>query len=606
MESLLRIGASNALAACALALLAAAAGRFCRRPAVVHSLWLIVLLKLVTPPVLPIRLLPSFQASPAAPVSLTVAADPGATSPPAQADPSRDDDLADPIVEEEAGPAPVSPAPESPEVSDLSPAPAAPASAVAPFPWAGALLLLWAVGSAAWFVLAGLRAYRFARLLRFAEAAPPWLQARAEELAARLGLARCPAVRLVPGHLSPMLWALGGPPRVFLPAGLLGRLDPAQQDALLAHELAHLRRRDHWVRGLEMLVTVLYWWHPVAWWARRELREAEEQCCDAWVLWALPGAHKTYALALVETVDFLSQARSPLPQGASGIGQVQHLRRRITMIMRGTTPRALTWAGGLAVFALGAVLLPLLPTWERTQAADPITKEEKEDLKLANGAKAQEGADKTRADLDALKAHAQLELYRAQMQQAQAQYQAAIANLKAAEAALAEAKKKADAAQAQPPSAKPRKVTIIIEGEDGKVQRIEVPSDRVSVLGTFGYRPAYVARTDGTITYPPAGVVVGQHAPPVKQEYEKRLADLEQELKQVRHELDALKRQGQQHQLMPYLPPQPQRGNFFQPAAPTAPLTAPAAEATPAPVAPENRTPAARTTTAPPATPAKP
>ncbi|HJT78362.1 MAG TPA: hypothetical protein VJ739_14255, partial [Gemmataceae bacterium] len=66
MDSLLRLGASNALAACALALLAAAAGRFCRRPALMHGLWLIVLLKMVTPPVLPVRLLPDFQAVPAA------------------------------------------------------------------------------------------------------------------------------------------------------------------------------------------------------------------------------------------------------------------------------------------------------------------------------------------------------------------------------------------------------------------------------------------------------------------------------------------------------------------------------------------------------------
>src|SRR5262249_29387224 len=136
---------------------------------------------------------------------------------------------------------------------------------------------------------------------------------------------------------------------------------------LLAHELAHLRRRDQWVRILELLTTGLYWWLPILWWARRELEEAEEQCCDAWVLWALPGSGRTYALGLVETVDFLSGVRPARPLLASGFGQVQSLKRRITMIMSGTTSRSLTWTGLLAVLGLGVALLPLVPTWAQTR-----------------------------------------------------------------------------------------------------------------------------------------------------------------------------------------------------------------------------------------------
>src|SRR5205823_693173 len=124
-----------------------------------------------------------------------------------------------------------------------------------------------------------------------------------------------------------------------------------------------------WVRLLELAVTALYWWHPAVWWARRELREAEEQCCDAWVVWALPQARRTYALALVETVDFLSGAPAALPSAASGVGPVDDLRKRVTMIMRGTTPRALTWAGNLVVLGVAA-LLPVLPTWAQEDDRD--------------------------------------------------------------------------------------------------------------------------------------------------------------------------------------------------------------------------------------------
>src|SRR5260370_6476601 len=110
-----------------------------------------------------------------------------------------------------------------------------------------------------------------------------------------------------------------------------------------------------------MLATSLFWWHPILWLARHELREAEEQCCDAWVVWALPGAGRIYALALVETLDFLSETRTPLPSAASGLGHVRDLRRRLSMVMRGKTPPQLGWRGFAGVVGAAVLLLPLLP-----------------------------------------------------------------------------------------------------------------------------------------------------------------------------------------------------------------------------------------------------
>src|SRR5205823_2639626 len=180
---------------------------------------------------------------------------------------------------------------------------------------------------------------RFQKLLRCARPASREDRDLVHDLAKRLGLSRCPDLLLVPGTVSPMLWALGTKARLYVPAVLWQTLDTRQRAALLVHELAHWRRRDHWVRILELFSTSLYWWHPVVWWARRELREAEEQCCDAWVVWALPGSAETYASALIEAVSYLSRARSALPLAASGIGHMQLLKRRLTMIMHGTTPR---------------------------------------------------------------------------------------------------------------------------------------------------------------------------------------------------------------------------------------------------------------------------
>ena len=100
------------------------------------------------------------------------------------------------------------------------------------------------------------------------------------------------------------------------PADLLARLDADQRDALLAHELAHVGRRDHWVRWAELVAVCLYWWYPLAWWARRRLQAHEEECCDAWVAAEL--SPRAYATAILETIDFLSGAAVPAMTSAAG------------------------------------------------------------------------------------------------------------------------------------------------------------------------------------------------------------------------------------------------------------------------------------------------
>jgi beta-lactamase regulating signal transducer with metallopeptidase domain len=366
METLLHIGLGNALAAGVLAVLAGGVTYACRRPALSHSLWLLVLLKLLMPPFLffPVSWPgpEASEATPSAPAAESWAA-------------SSQSAAAGPVVMPAPQGTPGHPPPlnahagaersviRKPEPL-LNPAPPTTEN----LPWRPALVLLWLAGCLVWWAVAGWRIARFQRWLRSARPAPPALQEQAQQLARRLGLAHCPCIGLISAPVSPLLWALGKTPHLLLPAGLWERLGPDQQLTLLAHELAHLRRRDHWVRRLELVVAGLYWWHPVVWWAMHQLREAEEQCCDAWVVWALPEAAGAYATALVETVAFLSRTRSPLPVTASGIGHVQSLKRRLTMILRGTPPRALSGAGLLAVLGLGALLLPLLPSRAETPA----------------------------------------------------------------------------------------------------------------------------------------------------------------------------------------------------------------------------------------------
>jgi beta-lactamase regulating signal transducer with metallopeptidase domain len=427
VNDLLEIGLSNALAAAVLALIAVAVGAVCRRPALIHGLWLLVLLKLVTPPLARIPVAWPAPTESAAHESLS----PGSEAPPM-------------LAEIEERPAPLAaaeqptrvfvvPDEESDEPSlPAEAAPVAPATAES-FPWPRLLLALWPVGSLCWFALALVRLGRFGRLLRFARPVPAALQDRTRRLASCLDLVLCPRVELLPGRIAPMLWAVGGSPRLFLPTDLLDAVDDAQMDTLLVHELAHLRRRDHWVRALEFLVMGLYWWHPVVWYARRALREAEEQCCDAWVVSTLPGAGRTYASALIDTLDFLSTTQPAVPPLASGLGQVADLKRRLTMIMRGTTPRALSWPGCLAVLGVAAFFLPLLPAVQ-AQAPDKEEAEKKALTRALDDKIGQVQLDDAKKQL--AEAEAQLKTQQARLEQARAQLRLAAeqARLQEAEA----------------------------------------------------------------------------------------------------------------------------------------------------------------------------
>jgi hypothetical protein len=139
----------------------------------------------------------------------------------------------------------------------------------------------------------------------------------------------------------------------------LSQLSPDQQTSLLAHELAHLRRGDHWVRWFELVVTALFWWHPVVWWARRELHRAGDQCCDAWVLWAFPKHARSYAEALLKTIDYLAEAGPSVPPVASTVGQAHFLERRLHMILRHVPNKDLTRASQLLLLAAAALVLPI-------------------------------------------------------------------------------------------------------------------------------------------------------------------------------------------------------------------------------------------------------
>ena len=146
----------------------------------------------------------------------------------------------------------------------------------------------WLAGAVMCALVAVRRIVRFERMLRNTLPASARLQQLALEITRKFGISQVPDLRYVEWVETPLLWCAGHRPTIVLPMGLLRELDEQQAAMILAHELGHLRRRDHWVRALELLISTLYWWNPLVWMIRRRIHQAEDLCCDAWVGRAFP------------------------------------------------------------------------------------------------------------------------------------------------------------------------------------------------------------------------------------------------------------------------------------------------------------------------------
>jgi len=391
VETIFQICLSNSLVALVLAVLATGVAAVGRRPALVHALWVLVLVKLVTPPLVSVsslsatvralRSAPETQSGKPREYDTWRYRERSKSAAAAAASSSRQLEVARPATGVPGGMArlvakaaeinakPLLQASTTPQRTTTATlltrlgellrrvVTSTPSSSQA---WA---LAFWLGIALLWWGLTAIRLRKFRRLLRSASLVSAEVQDQTRSLATRLGLRRVPEVWLVPSAIPPMLWALGTRPRLLVPAALLARLGADQQAALLVHELAHMKRRDHWIRLLEIGVTGLHWWNPLVWWSKRALREAEEQCCDAWVVWALPGSARSYASTILDTVEYLAEAPNLDPLAGTALTSATQLRRRLIQILRGSTSKHLSWTATMTLVGLTFVVLSMGPAY---------------------------------------------------------------------------------------------------------------------------------------------------------------------------------------------------------------------------------------------------
>ncbi len=330
---------SNVLFAGALALLALGLTRIWRSPHLAHALALLVLLKLVTPPL--VHLPWPFQQGQAesnGPVEEEIS-------------PVR---IATEEITENESPSLTS---SSPSHEVLSP----PTWRFARPSWSSVLITFWASGFVLVIAGAARRHQRLQQIVEGSRKAEPDVQERTRSLSAQLGLRGCPEVLISDQRLSPLVSAGFKRSVILLPESLLTTFDSGQLTTVLAHELAHIRRRDHWVRRFEWLVMSIHWWNPVAWWASRRLHQAEEECCDALVIWALPDQRRSYGAALLKTVEFLTEEKTAIPATGHAFGSFP-FTKRIENIMKKQTNHSMSGAARSIVLLLGIAVLPFAST----------------------------------------------------------------------------------------------------------------------------------------------------------------------------------------------------------------------------------------------------
>lgn len=331
--------ATNAIAATALLGLGLLADRFLHWPAVRHLVWVAVLLQLLLPSVVAIGVsLP--EPRPVDAAAVTAGAGPAPSSAGAEAS------LAQTV-----------------QATRTVQATQTTQSGVVSL--ATALVAIELTGAALFLGLASTRLRRMAQLLRATEPAPDSLEQRARRLADRLRLRRLPRLRVTDERIVPMLVALPIP-TIVLSRPLVEALGSDEIDALLCHELAHVKRGDAWLRPVEMLATALYWWLPTLWVARRRLRRAEEAACDSVVVSVDPASKRAYAEGLLRTIELTTPVQpSTLVTGSA---DSRHIKERIAMILDSSDKQA---PRGVLRFAVAVAAIAVLvgPAWSPAQPA---------------------------------------------------------------------------------------------------------------------------------------------------------------------------------------------------------------------------------------------
>jgi uncharacterized protein (TIGR03435 family) len=162
-------------------------------------------------------------------------------------------------------------------------------------------------------------------------------------------------------------------PVLLWPRAVSEHLDDAHLEAVIAHELCHVRRRDNLAAVMHMLVEAVFWFHPLVWWIGAQLIAERERACDEAVIEL--GSHRhTYAESILKVCEFCLSSPLTCVSGVTG----SDLKKRMVQIMTDRVVRKLNFARKLLLWTAAclAIALPIafgLLNVTPTRAESPLS-----------------------------------------------------------------------------------------------------------------------------------------------------------------------------------------------------------------------------------------
>ncbi|MEM7456180.1 MAG: M56 family metallopeptidase [Planctomycetota bacterium] len=325
------------------------------RPHLAHALWLVVLIKCVTPPV---------WASPASPFSwiqlqqsshLTRVQDTGLRQTVEEDNANRNPD--DTIVvnfdfdlNEEAGDAgAISPADRPPMTRQ---------SDAIPISWYVLLRALWLGGAIVGLIYTLWRLAIFLRWTRRCRIVPcENVDNAAARLSRRLGLRRQVGVRVLDRPVGPVVVGIFKP-TILLPHSIVRNASAEKLEMLLAHELIHVRRGDLWWAMLQTIAGCLFWFHPLVRIAVQMVTRESERSCDEETVASLGCTPASYARGLLDVLEQKQRLRvAPALPGVRPVDITSARLERVMKLGHGSHKRTPLWVW-MVMVVCGAITLP--------------------------------------------------------------------------------------------------------------------------------------------------------------------------------------------------------------------------------------------------------
>lgn len=232
------------------------------------------------------------------------------------------------------------------------------------------IVLVWSLFFLYHFIrlLAGLNYIHRLRYTALQDPAEEWKD-RLQQLGAQLGLRQ--HIQLFQSHLVKVPAVLGLlKPVILVPAGMLAQIPPASVEAVLLHELAHIRRKDFGVNLLQSVVELVFFFNPAFMWISSLIRQEREACCDDIVL-EHTGDKKAYLEALVA---FQEAAQPSSAYAVALAGRKTHLLNRVRRMLTQENKRLTIMEKAILLTALiGFSAFAFLPKDITAQPPVPVT-----------------------------------------------------------------------------------------------------------------------------------------------------------------------------------------------------------------------------------------